>query len=89
VVAERYCDNFLHQWVNDILWKYVVTMNEFCGKKRHMIYLYPISTCLLPRHASWKIGAGGFAEEDISTVNLTMRQTDAPVQQTTSEEFLK
>ncbi len=52
-----------------------------------MIYLYLLSTCQLPRRANWQIGAGGYAEEDISAVDLTMLLADAPAQKTTYEEF--
>jgi hypothetical protein len=71
------------------MWKYINTLNVFCRKKRHMIYLYPISTCQLPRHANWQIGEDGYAEEDLSAVDLAMRLADAPAQKITYEEFLK
>ena len=54
-----------------------------------MIYLYLLSTCLLPRHANWQIGADGYAEEDISAIDLTMRLADAPAHKTTYEEIFK
>ena len=54
-----------------------------------MIYLYPISTCQLPRHANWQIGEDGYAEEDLSAVDLTLLLADAPAQKTTYEEIFK
>jgi len=54
-----------------------------------MIYLYPISTCQLPRHANWQIGEDGYAEEDLSAVDLALLLADAPAQKTTYEEIFK